>query len=136
MDISERVKTLTFWRHFEEHALKACNIDGTHTRQREEPDQRNECFSSGVLTITNTREEPDQDNKSRQYCAIPNHISRKTETQTFTREEPDPGPENKQYYAIPKRFFCGPETLTEQREEPHQDESSQKYSAIPINPRV
>jgi len=141
MDIVETMKTVTFWRHFEETALESSldfsNVSCTHTRQqRDEPEQQNACVSAGTVTMTKTREESDQDVGNRQYCAIPTHISCGTETQTYTREEPEQDIGNKQYCAIPTHISCGPKTLTDRREEPDQDESSYKHTAIPVDARA
>ena len=104
------MKMTGFWRHFEESvcgcteeriSMLSGRVDPTHTRQREEPDQRRTSgLLGGTLTKTATREETDQDVSTRQYRAIP------------------------------PTGASGTKTLTEQREELDQDESTQVYSAL------
>ena len=133
------MKSLDFWGHFEEVALegvsKSTQAYGTQTRQREEPDQRNTCMSTGSKTVTNTREESDQDIGDKEYCAIPMHISCGTKTLTEQREEPEQDESCRKHVAIPLQFPRW-ETFTRTREEPDQEESSHKYVAIPMNIRA
>lgn len=133
------MKTLGFWRHFEEVALEESlesSLDyGTQTRQREEPDQRNSFVLMGTKTLTETREEPDQDKSNEQFCAIPKQDACGTMTQTFTREESDQDEGNEQFCAIPPHV-SGWETFTKTREEPDQDESDRAYAVLPVNSRV
>ena len=83
-----------FWSNFEEQSTvisnSKSNHEKTHTRQREEQDQRRSVIASGTNTMTATREEIDQDANNIGHEAIPRSVpSSRMKTLTETREEPD-----------------------------------------------
>jgi len=87
------MKMSGFWGNFEEDAGLTDNNQTlqcqTQTRQREEPDQRNDELTLATQTRTFTREEPDQDVGGGQYLAISNIDVFETQTLTEQREEPE-----------------------------------------------
>lgn len=94
----------SFWGSFEEDVKtnehEAGGKESTHTRQREERDQR--LLTQAISTFTKSREEPEQDTGTESYRAIPSTELSGMKTLTEQREEPEQDIGSKSYATFSK----------------------------------